>query len=189
MVWFKLNVHKLSQSEYNKWISLASPEKQQRITRFCHEGDKKRSVAGEMLAKKSIAETLNIAPEEIIIKVTSQGKPYVEDRPIHFNISHCEDYVVCAVNEKEIGIDIEKIRDVNLSIAERFFTHSEREYLNNGDTADKNKRFFEIWTAKEAYLKWLGSGITDELSKLDVPQANVKRFYFEDYVVAVYTEE
>lgn len=189
MEWYRYNINNLTQQAYTKWYAIMTDKKQLRIDRLHHEGDKKRSVAGEMLAKKSIAETLNIAPEEIIIKATSQGKPYIENRPIYFNISHCEDYVVCAVNEKEIGIDIEKIRDVNLSIAERFFTHSESEYLNSGDTADKNKRFFEIWTAKEAYLKWLGSGITDELSKLDVPQANVKHFYFEDYVVAVYTEE
>ena len=198
MEWFKFNINNLSFVDYEKWFALMTEDKKERINKMRFKDDKKRSVIGEMLAKKAISDISGIPVENIILKTTPNEKPYIENSVIHFNISHCEDWVVCAIHNKPIGVDIEKIRPVNLKIAKRFFTADEQNYVFSGipkeedfdKTADSDmlKRFFEVWTGKEAYLKYKGTGITDSLNTLSVNENNLKTEYFDDYVVRIYTE-
>lgn len=198
MEWFKFNINNLSFVEYEKWFTLITDEKKERINKMRFEDDKKRSVVGEMLIKKAVSHITGVSSEEISLRTTSNGKPYIEDSDIHFNISHCQDWVVCAIHNKPIGVDIEKIRPINLKIAKRFFTAEEQNYVFSripkeedfDKTADSDmlKRFFEVWTGKEAYLKYKGTGITDSLNTLSVNENNLKTEYFDDYVVRIYTE-
>lgn len=199
MKWFKFNINDLTPDEYEKWYALSSNQKKQKIDSFKFTDDKKRSVAGEMLAKKAIADALHVSPESIVIEATENGKPYIENSDIHFNISHSNDMVVCALSSKPVGIDIEKIRPINIKIAKRFFTNNEKIYLFGKDPDDTNyntpppddmlKRFFEIWTAKEAYLKFTGKGIAEELNTLYFDHSNLTTYFFEDYVVTIYGEK
>ena len=198
MEWFKFNINNLSFVEYEKWFTLITDEKKERINKMRFEDDKKRSVVGEMLIKKEVSHITGVSAESITIKTTPNRKPYIENSVIHFNISHCEDWVVCAIHNNPIGIDIEKIRPINLKIAKRFFTADEQNYVFSGipkeedfdKTADSDmlKRFFEVWTGKEAYLKYKGTGITDSLNTLSVNENNLKTEYFDDYIVRIYTE-
>ena len=198
MEWFKFNINNLSFVDYEKWFALMTEDKKERINKMRFKDDKKRSVIGEMLAKKAISDISGIPVENIILKTTEKGKPYIENSVIHFNISHCEDWVVCAIHNKPIGVDIEKIRPINLKIAKRFFTADEQNYVFSGipkeedfdktSDSDMLKRFFEVWTGKEAYLKYKGTGITDSLNTLSVNENNLKTEYFDDYVFRIYTE-
>ena len=49
-----------------------------------------------------------IAPDGKLLK-GKDGKPYFENLPVHFNISHSYPYVVCAICDCAVGIDIEKV--------------------------------------------------------------------------------
>lgn len=198
MEWFKFNINNLSFVDYEKWFSLMADKKKGQINRMHHEDDKKRSVVGEMLVKNAVYDISGVPIEKLTLKTTENGKPYIENSDIHFNISHCKDWVVCAIHNKPIGIDIEKIRPINLKIAKRFFTADEQNYVFSripkeedfDKTADSDmlKRFFEVWTGKEAYLKYKGTGITDNLNALYVNENNLITEYFDDYIVRIYTE-
>ena len=107
----------MTDAEYEKWFSLMTEEKQERVSRYKDSERRKCSVAGEMLVKEYIGKSLNISPEALVILTDKNGKPYIESCPIHFNISHCENTLVYAFSDKEIGIDIEKIRPISLSVA------------------------------------------------------------------------
>ncbi len=198
MDWYKYNINDFTPGAYEKWYDLLSEQKKIRIDKMKFTDDKKRSVAGEMLARKAVAQRLKIAPENIIFETDERGKPYAHNLDIHFNISHSDDYVVCAIDSKPVGIDIEKIRPINLKIAKRFFTADEQKYVftevpreeDFEKAADNNMltRFFEVWTGKEAYLKYKGTGITDNLNTLSVNENNLITEYFDDYIVRIYTE-
>ena len=41
----------------------------------------------------------------------------------HFNISHSKDWIVWAVDNIPIGVDIEVLRDFNLKIGKKFYTN------------------------------------------------------------------
>lgn len=195
MKWYKYDIRDLSDAEYNKWYSLMNKDKQQRVDSFRFEYDKKRTVAGEMLARKAVSEWCNVAPESIVFDKTKHGKPFAKDLDVEFNISHSEDVVVCAVDNKPIGIDIEFIRPVDLQIAKRIFNDNEMEYLfgkapSSADfckTTDNEiiSRFFELWTKKEAYAKCIGTGIFAENIKALNCILNVNTFNLNNYIVSV----
>ena len=101
------------------------------------------------------------------------GKPYLKEYPFYFNLSHSGDYVVCAISEQEIGVDIQEHRSGTPErIAERYFTAGEIKVLEQCDTGQKEKVFFDLWAAKEAYGKYTGGGITESLEQ-EIPASQV----------------
>lgn len=80
---------------------------------------------------------------------------------------HGDEMIVIAISDKPVGLDIERIRKADFRIAKRFFSEMENKYINES-TSKQNERFFEIWTKKEAYAKYNGSGLLKCLSSLDV---------------------
>ena len=195
MKWYKYTIQDLSDAEYNKWYSLMSEDKQRRVDRLCFKDDKKRTVSGEMLARKSIAEWCEVTPDSIRFSIGDHGKPYVEDLDVEFNISHSGDMVVCAVDDNPVGIDIEQIRPIDLSVAKRICTEEELLYLfghtptkkDFGYTANTTvlTHFFEIWTEKEAYGKCLGYGLIQ--NEQQIPKALKKTFVLDNYCICVIT--
>ena len=107
------------------------------------------------------------------------GKPYFGDpvlEGIFFSRSHSKSHEVLCFSEGEIGVDCEDtaarpgIDKRYKSIAGRCFTNDEQEYVLSGD-GDPVGRFFEIWTAKEAYMKYTGNGFTEGFRTFSVFRA------------------
>lgn len=103
-----------------------------------------------------------------VIARLENGKPVFRNLPYYFNISHSCGRAVCALCDKEVGVDIEftkKKRNFEL-IADNFFSEGERERFY----ASKNRQleFYRIWTRKEAVLKRGSSEIEHNvLRKID----------------------
>ena len=86
------------------------------------------------------------------------GKPYITNyEGIHFNISHCREAVAVGISDHEIGIDIEGRRRFSDTLIERAFSDEEKAILK--DCGDPQKEFACIWTRKEAWFKYTGTGI------------------------------
>ena len=119
------------------------------------------------------AEKYCVSENDIRIKKSGNGKPYVIIRGNNtsnfFNISHTTGVGIVIFSNYEVGIDIEEIRNAVDEIVDRFFSRNEKKYLNDSeDEKIYRKRFFEIWTKKEAYLKWNGEGLSRGFLGLDV---------------------
>lgn len=199
MKWYSYNISEFENEEYHTYYSLMNNEKKIRVDSLRKVEDKKRTVAGEMLARKAISEWCGINYVDIDFGLTSYGKPYARELNVEFNIAHSGDMVVCAVDDRPIGIDIEKIRRIDLKVCKYICSDKELEYIlgipdDISDTAvisDYNKliRFFEIWTAKEAYFKKKGTGISDLMKLKNVTEENMKKSIIinkmKDYVMAV----
>ena len=97
----------------------------------------------------------------------ANGKPIFKDYPdIHFNISHSGKYVVCAVADTPVGVDIEGSRPIKGAVAKRFYSDEENEWVSAAETPSlQEQRFFRLWTLKEAYAKATGEGIALSISK------------------------
>lgn len=117
---------------------------------------------------------------------TENGKPYIIKQPdFHFSISHTENAVAVAFSKEPIGVDTEKIRSVNLKVADRFFTEEEQEYINS-DVSLSCRRFFKIWTKKEAIIKKSGLKLKDiKTAKTE----HITTFLKDGYVISVCTEK
>lgn len=84
------------------------------------------------------------------------GKPFLPDGP-YFSLSHCKTGIAVAMDTQPIGIDIESYRDVSPELIEHTMNQAEQNLINDSD--DPIRTFTELWTRKEAYVKYLGTGI------------------------------
>ena len=75
--------------------------------------------------------------------------------------------VVCAVGEKPVGCDIEKIGEFREGVATRYFSKRENEYISQFDSYAKRDEFYRFWTMKESYLKMTGEGMSLSLDRLE----------------------
>jgi phosphopantetheine--protein transferase-like protein len=117
-----------------------------------------RAIAGSYTCNK---------PLEMEIGITLAGKPFLKDHPdLHFNITHCHDVLGVAFACTPVGFDMEsKSRKGDfLALAKRFFSTEEYEMINKPHI-NKAAYFLERWTAKEAMLKLIGTGIAAGLDK------------------------
>jgi len=132
-------------------------------------GDFQRSLLGEHLARIVLSDHINIEVNEISFQKSIKGKPYLADHPnIHFNISHSGDWVVVAFSDKDVGVDIEKIRPPQYRVAALFFSPIELKRLNSFTDREKEHYFFDLWTLKESFLKLQGKGLTRSLGSFTV---------------------
>lgn len=90
------------------------------------------------------------------IAQTQNGKPYLLDAPLCFNLSHSGEITAVAVSEFEVGLDIQKREERNASAIQKRLTPAEQE-----------EDFFAVWTAKEAYVKLRGGTLAGMLSPLE----------------------
>lgn len=141
---------------------------------------KQRKVLGELLLRSIIRRDHNIKSEDLKIAYTAKHKPFLESHPhIHFNISHSGDWVIIAFSEKPVGVDVEKIRKVNLGVAKRFFSDFEKKVLFGLPEKEQFNYFFDLWTLKESFLKAIGTGLTRPLKSFTVMQS-ADGFYLQD---------
>jgi len=112
--------------------------------------------------------------DKILIKREEKGKPYFviskdrfdEKLPVHFSVSHSGRWWGCLMAEETVGFDLEVCRQkVNYEkIADRFFSQEESQYVRSAGL----DAFFEIWVRKEAFVKYLGTGIGEGLDSFSV---------------------
>ena len=63
------------------------------------------------------------------ILVDEYGKPRIKDSDFHFNLSHSKSLALCAISKNAIGCDVEKVREVDLKIAKRYFCKEESDKI------------------------------------------------------------
>lgn len=132
------------------------------------------SYCARNIVKNIASNVLNIDPNDIIFSRQKYGKPYIKGYPdFHFNISHTKNAIAIAISDYPVGVDVERIRKVEFKIADRFFASLECQYINP-PTTGADQRFFEIWTKKEAYVKWIGKGLVQPLNSFDVTSYELK---------------
>lgn len=153
--------------EYEKYMPLVSSERRERISRIKSGRDKTVSLITELLIRHEISRQINIPFSEIIFGYGEHGKPYIlNDTDYFFSVSHSDNRIAFAGGNFPIGIDVERISRGSIKIAKRFFTDNEYNFIKAG--REQSEAFCEIWTAKEAYVKMLGVGLSKPFKSFDV---------------------
>lgn len=116
------------------------------------------------------------SPKAFILKRDLNGKPYIEsaEKTVFVGVTHTDELVIVALSDKDFGIDCESASRVvkrHHDIAKKYFSEKENEYVYASDTLagdeSERERFLEIWVKKEAYVKFLGTGLKS-MKKTDV---------------------
>ncbi len=131
----------LKECEFEKLVRLVSDEKKERIQRFHRYKDSQICLIADVMIRKIIIYKCNIDNEDITFIKGVNGKPelYKPYDYIKFNYSHSGDWIVCAVSEKPVGIDTEQIKEIDMVIAQRFFSKSEYDDLMGIDMEKRLK--------------------------------------------------
>ena len=156
--------------EIASYRELLNTEELERAEKFIKPFDAERFVLCRGMLRRVLADALGKSPSSLHFNRNTHGKPFLEDGELEFNVSHSRDRLLITVTEGcRVGVDIEFRRSgLNLSaIAGRWFSPEENSFFSS--TENPEKRFFEIWAKKEAYVKALGAGIYRELSTFTVP--------------------
>jgi 4'-phosphopantetheinyl transferase len=156
-------------------------EERREISSFRHKADAERALVSCLLRDSLLGKTLGVEPSHIRYYENEYGKPFVEGRgAIHFNLSHSGSWVVMALDSQPLGIDVEQVKEVDLNIAEKYFSLKEREYLFGLEEVCREGSFYDLWTLKEAYIKAVGKGLQIPLDSFSViPASNGEFMFFE----------
>jgi 4'-phosphopantetheinyl transferase len=157
--------------------AVLSADERHRASRFAFDRDRHRFIVARARLRQLLASRLDVRPEDVELMYGAQGKPALAGRfagaRMHFNVSHADSVAVYAFADREVGIDVERIRDVPDAdrIAERMFSRREVERYSGLNAAQKTLGFFNCWTRKEAFVKAVGLGLSFPLDQFDVTLA------------------
>ncbi|WP_176954940.1 4'-phosphopantetheinyl transferase superfamily protein [Rhodoferax sp. OV413] len=123
-------------------------------------------LAGHWLARQALSAFAGAAaPQLWALAANAAGAPTVLGHPhLHLSLSHSADWVVCAVSDAPIGVDIEapaRARDW-ARLAPTVFSTAELKSAEGLDAADALQYFYRVWTLKEAWFKSRGEGLALE---------------------------
>ena len=141
--------------------------------KFKNEPDQIRSLASSYLMNKLSKEPLQF---------NDMGKPFYQNGP-YFNVSHSGQYIVMAVSNKEVGVDIEENNDKDMSALIRIFNEAEAKMIK--EHAD----FYYLWCAKESLIKCIGSSVSKIKEVPALPFNGVKSFKGQDYYCKTFIED
>ena len=162
-------------AEIVRLASLLSPDEVARGNKFRFPQLKARFTAARGILRQLLANYLSISPCEIQFDYGDRGKPRLSSSQhpstLQFNISHSQEYALCGFTyDDPIGVDLEYIREMPdaLKIAQRFFSVREYELIRTTEKEAQPELFFTLWTAKEAYLKAVGTGLAGSLDSVEI---------------------
>ena len=148
-----------------------SVDERARCERFVFPHNRRDFAAAHALLRRTLSDAYPIAPHEWTFAVGPGGKPALtadlaDVTRLSFNLTHADGLVACAVTcGADVGVDAEVIgRRLDAhALARSYFFASEVAYLERCTEAERQYRFIEIWTLKEAYLKATGTGLAQPL--------------------------
>ena len=104
-------------------------------------------LAGRLLLK----ELYPAFPVELI-QIAGTKKPFLQNEPFHFSISHCGDYAAVVVSkEYRVGVDVELKTNKIEKIIPKFLTAEECFLMPRGSITETATLF---WSVKETIYKW-----------------------------------
>ncbi|MEN1969629.1 4'-phosphopantetheinyl transferase superfamily protein [Lentibacillus sp. N15] len=172
---------KMSDYDFINYLNKVPAEKKEKLKDYLNRDEAVRSLFGVLLIRKALYENTGANIDNITFRYNDYGKPLVDvPKTFHFNVSHSDEWVVCATDNLPIGIDIERINPIDLEIAKQFFTKEEYEFIISRPDRDKISTFYEYWTLKESYIKAIGKGLSIPLNSFSILNTEGKYFIKEE---------
>ena len=167
----------LEKSPYliQKLATTLSSEEHKRAYRYRFEKDKIHFILSHGILRTLIGHYISKPADQLEFVREDHGKPRLRNefgkQSIHFNFSRSGTIALYAfTRDQEIGVDVEKIRNVSDMelIVQHYFSKREKSEFFTLPECEKKTAFFNCWTRKEAYIKAIGTGLSHPLDEFDV---------------------
>ncbi|NOQ70358.1 MAG: 4'-phosphopantetheinyl transferase superfamily protein [Crocinitomix sp.] len=152
-VWY-IDITNISEEQFRADLKQLPGHIQKDILRYWQLTDQQLKLYGKLLVALYCKENA-IHFDWNQWEVSPDGKPMISG--VKFNISHSGTIVIAGFSSVEIGIDIELIKEIDLTGMKRHFHQDEKQHISSAQR--KTDAFFNVWTRKEAFLKAKGIGI------------------------------
>jgi 4'-phosphopantetheinyl transferase len=154
-------------------LALMSADERERHRRLVFERDRTRYLLTRMLARQALARYVGISPQRLQFRANSYGRPFLAeqpvsaDGPVSFNLTHTDGLIVLALTRGlAIGVDAECVRrTVDPDLARSVFSPSEIASFAALPRELQRRRFLDLWTLKESYIKARGMGLSLPLDR------------------------
>ena len=138
-----------------------SAQRREQALKFKYEQGQRLCVLAYLLLKQALREGYGIT-ENPVFDYNEHGKPSIVGHPeIFFNLSHCKEAVICVVSDQPVGVDVESIREYKESLVR--YTMNDEEIREIESSDNPAATFIRLWTMKEATLKLIGTGISNDI--------------------------
>lgn len=153
-------------SLWPRYDALLSPDERARQARFRFARDQRRHLVTRALVRTVLSRYAAVRPQDWAFSAAARGRPAISAPwpapALEFNISHAADLVLLGVTSgRALGIDTESIaaREADIDGLDRYFAPEESAALLALPPHERRRRFFELWTLKESYIKARGLGL------------------------------
>lgn len=106
--WF--DIRELTEDAAQTVIGMMDETRRRRVADIAGEDDRKRTIAGELLARRMLAQTLGCAEKDVPLQWDELGKPSVEKDGVYVSVSHSGPWAVCVTADAPVGVDVEVVR-------------------------------------------------------------------------------
>lgn len=162
--------HDVDQINYAKSLQTLSSDERERAARFVFPRDRFAFAAAHSLLREALSDYENVPPDAWTFARNAYGKPMLANpydaMNFGFSLAHTDSLVACAVcRGSDVGVDVESLNPMihALDIAHRYFSPDEVIGLQACAETERQLRFIELWTLKEAYVKAIGEGLSHPL--------------------------
>ena len=164
-----------------------SEQRRGQALKFRHEQGQRLCVLAYQLLKQGLRETYGIT-ENPLFEYNEHGKPSIAGHPeIFFNLSHCKEAAVCAISDNPVGVDVESIREYKENLVR--YTMNDREVREIEGSDNPAATFIRLWTMKEATMKFIGTGISNDMKNvIDIQRFRYTTVENDRYVYTVCEE-
>ncbi len=147
-------------------LPLLDAGERERHGRFHFEHDRVRYLSAHALLRRTLSRYAGVDPSGWAFEIAPGGRPELAPfagwPPLRFNLSHTRGLVACAVTVNlDVGVDVEQLRATRdlQGMARDVMSDTELGVFQALDGHARVHRFYECWTAKEAYVKARGDGL------------------------------
>jgi 4'-phosphopantetheinyl transferase len=162
-------------ADLDQFAAKLSKGERDRAAGFFFERDRKRFVVARSALRSILAARVGIPAEELEFEYGPRQKPalaaWCRVADLRFNLSHSQGLALVALTHgHEIGVDLERVRDLDdaNALATREFSGGESAVFEVLPLDTRNEAFFRAWVRKEAFLKATGEGLNRALADIEV---------------------
>jgi 4'-phosphopantetheinyl transferase len=153
-------------SLWTRYAALLSADERGRQARFRFARDQRRYLVTRALVRTVLSCYAAVRPQDWEFSAGPHGRPAISAPlpapALEFNVSHSADLVILGVTSgRTLGIDAEstEARAADIDGLDRYFAPEESAALLALPPHARRRRFFELWTLKESYIKARGMGL------------------------------
>jgi 4'-phosphopantetheinyl transferase len=181
------SITSLSSSEVHVWtisisslgddphsrLNLLSADELERRASFRFDEDKRRFSLTREVLRILVGAHTHTDPPDVAFSISPAGKPRLANPScnLRFNVTHSGDFAMIALaRDREVGVDLEMQRPdlAGEELVARCFSENGHHRWLQMAVARRTEAFFRLWTAKEAFIKATGAGLSMPLNSFDV---------------------